>query len=700
MINELYALAGSIADTGITTHEWHREYKPLPKVTNNNPCYRLWVSDSGEITGIEELSPEAASSLRKYGNNQGSFPAFNIKPLFRITDESQKKAIINLMNNPAERNHFDPQNLHLLDNNNWHKSMKKIDDTLRTVSQRFLTAIKDNEENDGAVVTKLIEAVSSMEGGLHFALTRFILSAFEKGEGSVLLFHILFNLGDESKNAADDMGDNISIVIDLESWDEYGYPVAHERTTEWINKALLRAGQTEAVVNGNTEKDAFGTFADLSQCEPMPAVKLPGFNVTLRAMYRGQPCQQRYGNFDDSSYPIARENRSVIAQALEWLADPKKEKTMWRRAGVDEIVFAYPSELTEMPVPIVDMFLPSAEDVEELKKARFEAAATDFLRIFDAAFPKNRPDYIRVFAIKKMDSARTKIVLTRDVAPQQFLKAVDDWQKGCLNAPPIRFANVGAPFPLKVPRIINTVWKRDGSRSTTNNAKVERVQPYQGVELLIDAYRDDATRYYLQILLENADGYVSHFGNTFHRGVYLNEYNARVASEIAALLGLFLYRSKQYKEDYMKDTPYLLGQILKVSDELHATYCEVERGGDIPPQLAGNSMFSYASEMPHKAIAQLGLRMTPYIAWAEKYKRLKVEKNDVPNWKAGWYLKLYQEIASSLNTELSEKDRFDDYGKAQLFLGYLADFPKLSKLEQKVLIDTDTANQEKENENE
>jgi hypothetical protein len=74
MLNELYSLSTALKSKGISTKEWHREYKPLPKVTAKAPCMRIWLARDGSICGIESISAEFAQLLRKYGNNQGPFP--------------------------------------------------------------------------------------------------------------------------------------------------------------------------------------------------------------------------------------------------------------------------------------------------------------------------------------------------------------------------------------------------------------------------------------------------------------------------------------------------------------------------------------------------------------------------------------------------------------------------------------------------
>ena len=131
----------------------------------------------------------------------------------------------------------------------------------------------------------------------------------------------------------------------------------------------------------------------------------------------------------------------------------------------------------------------------------------------------------------------------------------------------------------------------------------------------------------------------------------------------------------------MECTAYLIGQLLKVSDELHALYCNVVRKGDMPAQLAGSSLFIAASEMPFSTIAQLGFRMNPYIIWAQQYRFKKNEEKNKESWRAGWYLNMYSEIADKLTKTIIDTRRFSDIEKAQLFIGYLASLPKREKQE-------------------
>jgi hypothetical protein len=119
----------------------------------------------------------------------------------------------------------------------------------------------------------------------------------------------------------------------------------------------------------------------------------------------------------------------------------------------------------------------------------------------------------------------------------------------------------------------------------------------------------------------------------------------------------------------MANTPFLGGRMLKLADQLHALYCKEVRDNSLPPQLIGNTLMTAALDSPAQALAQLALRIKPYYGWAQT-----IRKGDNAKL-AGYYIKLYGEIASQLVT-LEIPQRFNDTERAQLFLGYLAANPK------------------------
>ena len=86
MINELYRLTVALDQADIATEHTHPKYKLIPKVTKKTPCIHI-IFDTGRLYQVESIEREQASEIRKYGSNQGTFPALNLAPLYRLTDE-------------------------------------------------------------------------------------------------------------------------------------------------------------------------------------------------------------------------------------------------------------------------------------------------------------------------------------------------------------------------------------------------------------------------------------------------------------------------------------------------------------------------------------------------------------------------------------------------------------------------------------
>ena len=131
----------------------------------------------------------------------------------------------------------------------------------------------------------------------------------------------------------------------------------------------------------------------------------------------------------------------------------------------------------------------------------------------------------------------------------------------------------------------------------------------------------------------------------------------------------------------MQEFPYLFGQILKVSDELHEMYCKVVRDNDVPNTLAGSGMYIMGGEQPYRTLGILGDRMNPYIAWARSYASKGIETKGKESWRARWCLSLYGDIFVQLQTVWNSQVRFNEEEKAQYFMGYMANFPKREKTE-------------------
>lgn len=405
-------------------------------------------------------------------------------------------------------------------------------------------------------------------------------------------------------------------------------------------------------------------------------------------MFHGQPNQYRYGKIENDTYPISLRKRNEIKDAFEYLSSKEMQNKTWIITGrdkdnkPDEIMFIYPNRLAEDAPGFVGMFAFTFDD--ETKPSDFQAQAKAFAEYITKTKeydPEEYPENIQIFIVKKLDKARTKVVYSRNTTPDEIIRQSDIWQKSGKNLPNLYKGISRVPFPLEIAEIMNWIWKQDGELSSD---KFKSVKSYHGLEMLF-GLTEKEIEFDLQILLRNSHKIAEYAGRYFNTKDHPDDkrINYKIKSTIV-LIGMLLFWLNHRKEKYMNEYPYLLGQLLKVSDNLHELYCYKVRDGNIPPQLVGGSLYTSASEFPKQAISQLAQRMMPYLNWARTHQNEKIEKNEGSDSKnfeptAGYYLNQYRKIADKLLPVLSESARFNDIEKASLFLGYLASYPKSSK---------------------
>jgi len=157
MLNELLGLSNVLEDMSIPTKEWHRKYKQLPKVTKKAPCIRIWIGADGSIDGFDSISEETAATIRKYGNNQNSFPAFNIAPLYRITTKEQIDASERIAKNCSL---LDAEMIKLLcTEDNWRSSIiQKVGNCIGKIALELLDHISQWAPSEKNSLTALIES--------------------------------------------------------------------------------------------------------------------------------------------------------------------------------------------------------------------------------------------------------------------------------------------------------------------------------------------------------------------------------------------------------------------------------------------------------------------------------------------------------------------------------------------------------------
>lgn len=669
MLNELHDLSVALDKAGIKPYGWHNDFKELPRVTRKRPCYKIIFDDQSKISSIETVTQEQVSNLRKWQTSNGqSFPGYNLWPLVYINEALKPKEEMDKFLNGEGNTDI------------WDKKKATIDKCLHDTSLALAEKLGDIPDKYAALGI-LFDRVK------HLSIENFYRNLLtyikEKIRENPSVWDLLCPLAvfSSAKTPDDDQiaGLPVSVFLDIADWavGNNRYPVAHENTCEWVNQRLMSVDEELDKREVNVvvrQKDAFGGDSS-GYDDTFPDVKMPQLgSVKLRAMFKDSQCQYRYESIEANSFIVGHEYRKKFKGALEWIRDEDNKGKTWGVMGSKELLFAYPSVLPKTPVPIVSMF-GCSNRTENEKEVLFALCASDVVKSLQGLSTSLPNIEIKIFAFRKMDKARTKVIFHRNITAESLVVFAKEWERACSNVPIIHIKEwgdrkgvteiirLGDIFPLDIAKSLNRVWKMDG----TSESEIETIDLAEGIDLLIGNFDNAHIRYLTSLAIQNCKGLMLALGAAKNKQEVLNAKGFRQHKRIIpTIFGLLLYKQKIYKEVYMKSAGYLVGNMLSVADQLHLLYCEKVRKGSVPPQLIGNALMVAAMESPVNALAQLGLRLVPYLGWAA------TNNSD----KAGlsrYYLKAYREIAPQVS---DIPQRFTDDEKAQVLLGYLAGIQK------------------------
>lgn len=701
MIDELVKAANAIEKAGIKSQDWHPRLKVLPKVTKKAPCIRIWLTANGHIHDIEPLAEERAAQLRKYEPDNGkSLPGFNVRPLYRLvkTKDEIKAASKGKAGETLKLEwikdflKYDP--IEQTKDDFWEKTREGLKQSLSRVREELEKLCK-NSIMEGETLQKFFKVVTQID------VERFQKEYDEKlrrkikdGTLPVTMMCYFVDAEKEKKEDSDSRVPVPKFSIFLDVLDYTNFPVAHEKTIARLNDILCNTPSDSTVAAAdlsehNAVKDAYGLDANALN-EKFPEVALPILGgVKLRSQVKEVPAQSRYDLCEAQTFHVGSESRKRTKRALEWLSDSERNGETYGVAGDKELLFAYPRILPKDKIPLAKLFGAQKDDSYQ-KEDKFERLAKSVIEQLRGQGRTVSDAQLEIFSLRKMDKARTKVVYYHNATVESLELASAAWHEGCQNIPaldirdwsedknektgksyPITVEGLTV-FPVKLHGYLNTVWKRDGKEKNKGEqaGKVRIFQPTDGLRLLLDTQGNILAANMIERFMQHAQGYFLTLCRSTgkHKIASLPE-----KEKYPGILGLLLYKSGKNKEDFMNESAFLLGRCLRITDEIHRLYCEVVRKKDLPPELCGSSLLVSMMESPVITLSQLAMRSAPYIKWA----RGGGEKGDMGG--LVWYwLKKWEETADQLHT-LTWPKRLIPEARAQIFLGYLASFPKSEK---------------------
>ena len=699
MLNELKTLADSIQAAGFSGEEWDDKLKEIK--VKGSPCFVVELSAQGEIERIRFLEQDKAKVLRTWqgGSNGECFPSFNFIPFYELSEDkknplapSQKKAAIEAFVADFLKSGDPPDRIGPIRRTDRTKADLKTGKCLGGIAAKFFDIISNGAAADDSFV-RFKNAFSKLApSDIAATFNRKMLSFLKSNltpempflKDPPTIWSILFSR-------------TTDVVLFFDCPGETSFPIASEKGIRAINARLLSEKNASPARAAATETDAFGESVSSAELAgKLPEVKLPGAvaNTKLRSMSGESKCQARYGRVDADSFPIGDKTRAAMKAALAWISSPEREGKTWAIAGANELVFAYPKNMPPAPPLLARLFGNgrSSAESDKSKEARFEKYAEEALRGMKALAATAAPNAeIEVFAIKKADTARRKVVFYRNYSLAKLEAAVASWLAGANNIPSILLrkwppkekgekaakgtkpvaCEFRAPLPLAATGLVYAMWSQDGNEKFEPKFRSASLYDgfpvFDGLELFLgESVATGLAERMLSLLLQGSGSLCAAFGNLGRKREVLSNVRAVAHLETALpLFGILLHKLNRTKENYMENAPYLIGRFLNLTDGLHAVWCRnVKEKDPLPPQLLGSSLFASFQLNPVQGFANAGMRMKPYIDWAKTN-----QTGDVAL--SRWFVGEFGRVTAAIE-KAGIPARLSDADKAEMLLGYLS----------------------------
>ena len=248
MINELAQLAEAMKLSGITTYKWHEDYNEIGQITKANPYVRI-VLEGCNIALIERVTPEKGQFIRRYGNNQASYPAMSIYPLYRLSEKDVEK-----LDKWAKKSYMDvglDEIKGLCTQSNWLDNRYMSVYTGKMVNMPEEIIAKLGDKNRFSPLNQLFQATSEFTDPVYFhkCLTE---KAFELIQNKIdvdLAIKLLF---------AKKKADSISVIFDTFELEDIGYSTISSNFSKGLNDCLNKAEAENDSKCVCTDLDAFG----------------------------------------------------------------------------------------------------------------------------------------------------------------------------------------------------------------------------------------------------------------------------------------------------------------------------------------------------------------------------------------------------------------------------------------------------------
>lgn len=698
MLNELNSMYQGLHSTGEAPVIKHNDIQSPGMGTT----FKVVLNVSGHVDAIQLIDREKIKNTWSLGNgNKNQFPAakltYPLIPKAHVLYKKWKKG------NPRPDVNAYRQMISEL------SSEYKVEHSGQTTWPKYRDKIKERQKQleslqggDANCVYELFDRYLQSETGLTILeqVVGFLISRAKGGVDKYEMKKIcdaLFADAVESNGRTKDSV-KVTLLLDFLPKDDLNIGATSRDWVPNISDALFASEANKKVVVGDCALT--GESSELVQKKfPSEKISVVG-SIILFAKNAGTsgPTVERYGRSGAGSYASSEKLCQKLAAAISQITSEDLQGQTWIKVasangGPPSLFLAYCMD--DLSFSLITLFSGKDSDIEDFED--YEIATERVLRLVRGK--TLLPDaVVTIVEIAVLDKANRKINYSNFTTVEQLQNASIEWGKANMNTPHFYYrVKIGDELksverwsvaPQRVVEISRLKFIRDGSESTPvpalSIAETMRLfmSTSERVKSLAYLCLSQITRQY-EALFKYVSLAKVHSRLGPKAFIKTNPNLNSHALDALCLLSVLLYKTGRFKEVYMSECAFRLGQLCSAMDELHIGYCKSERGGQIPSTLLGNQTYGHALHNPLRAMGLLATRLKPYEGWAKKQDGQSKDKAITNGLYAYRWLKRQ---ANEINVQLQNiSGAPDDQFKAELMLGYLAGRPFENKMKKKDL---------------
>lgn len=695
MLNELYELSETLSGLGLLHTITHSNINSVVKEVS----LLIELDKTGAVRGSRLLAADETSNLWRHSKgNHHSFPAIRVQEPLLTKTESAKIAKIKWEKlNLTEK-------LDYLERLDFSKANPKCSGI--RISKWSLEQLTFDANPDYPELAALEQLVKTFPYNQNYSV--FIMSlldfikrklTFATNEDEVDIIKKLL-IGNWNEKRQKYIAGCMT-YYDVYETDKFPNIVASCATRQALVKLLNQRDKLDYSGVEYIHSPLSGTRqAALINKYPNPNLPLLGLTY-LYSKKEDIPCLRRYGESGIQAYRIGREESNAMNNALAFLTAPERKGKTWIAANdcnrdKPNLLLAYLAD-----DPCNDALLAQVmadPGAYETKAARsdeletfFEALCQQVLGSTEGLLQKNPDSKVNLIMLESLDPGRKQVAYEKFLPLKQVKENLLTWKQASANTPPLspylRDKNMigpKCPGPNNIIRLSKINYSRSdqvqfNKQSFTSLSEVYHLyMPQAGFtskdNIFIVNFLDKTLTASGRLLAD-----VGQFLKVDYNLLSSTKKNTLLGSAKPAvsLISILLWYLGIRKENYMKNFPFNLGQLLQLADDLHKQYCKFVRNkgreaGGYPPRFIGGEMLPIALQDPIEGLNRLDERMRIYIDWA------KTTTGDRTG-SVEDFLKQIGEVSYKIANESFPKE-YGPAERAQLFLGYLAMVPKENKM--------------------